>query len=383
MITILLGFVMGIAQGLIYTMLYIKTNTTELFKTIGTASILVILMTEALSIKNIFGLFKDDDKFAYFVIIFISTTIVFLFIFIIFFYKDYNKTSPSNRVSLVQFLVNPYKLLNIEYDLNIKDKKEYEENIKNLQIEISELIKKNQLFSILELPMEYKVIINEKFLEKNIFYIEDFSKYLCILRQEGQQNFLSTIKKNKTFDENLKTYFEFLSSSTHTLLFNPRDDIRIHFRMLNEDINTFEEYYIYNKNKKNDVKEPLTPMSANTGIIKTAIEKNISLVKSANLNLHIPAKHDNYWKDYITMVFNEIKNEKNNPYLSMTISIHKEEHSYLLYFLNYIKIEKYIEECLIDVFNQLKPPIINVSKSNQKIKFKKSQITKVDNTNEK
>ena len=96
-------------------------------------------------------------------------------------------------------------------------------------------------------------------------------------------------------------------------------------------------------------------MSANNGIIKAAIDSKRSLVKSANLSLHQEGKHDYQWKDYITMVFNNIVDDSNKPFLSMTISIHEDElYSDLLYYLSYIQIERYIGTNIEKVYNEYK-----------------------------
>jgi len=349
---IVFGFIVGFIQSLIYTLLYLRQSK-EWVKIIGTTGIIYVMFQEALFIKqNLSDLFKVENSFIYFLIIFFLTTISFFLIFILFFYKNHNKNSPANRISFGQFMLNPYNALNIDFDANIKDKEKILSNIKKIEEEIEDKIKNHKDFSTLKLPINHTLLVDNEFLTKYITCFDTISQYICIIRQDKKEFLKNKKNYNKTFEENFKKYIYSLSRLTSIYLIDyNKHNIRVHFREFNHESNTFEKFYMYNKKESTDM---LTSMSAHKGIISSAMKNKVSLVKSANLDLHIKGRNDDYWQDYITMVFTKIVDKDDNPLYSMTISIHEAQlYSKLLYFLSYIKIEQYIEECLFEVYSKL------------------------------
>jgi hypothetical protein len=350
-IVIILALVAGLMQAFFYTFTFIK-NDKGWVKNLFNMGLIAMMFTEAMVFKSYFPLFFEGDFiFLLFVIFFFFSTTILTFIFIRLLYKHHNKSNPSSKVTLAQFLIEPYKILSGSFFPNedSDNLKEYKASINKQKEEIENNIKENKVNNI-KIPINHN-LIDVQYYDKFKSFIDITSKYLCYIDKEAETFLKQNVESiNNDNEDTFKNYLYTLSLATGQFLFDcQKYDIRIHFRILHKDSNTFEKFVMFDRNQKIS-KDSLTIMSANTGILNAALESKSSLVKSANLNLHKKGENDHQWKDYITMVFSNIKDENNNSFLSMTISIHnKELYSDLLYFLSYMEIERYIERNLIKI----------------------------------
>ncbi len=94
--------------------------------------------------------------------------------------------------------------------------------------------------------------------------------------------------------------------------------------------------------------DDMTDISWNDSMIYHAFNKKTSLVKSINTECHQNGNNDLVWVDYITIP--TLENDKDEelkeivPYISLGISISDKKFTNTLYLLNYLSIEKWIEE---------------------------------------
>jgi len=356
-IVIILASVSGLMLAFFYTLLFI-INDKGWIRNLLNTGLMIIMFNNAMIFKKHFPNFFDGDLlFLLFVIFFFLSTTMLTFVFIKLLYKHHNKSNPSSKVGFAQFLSAPNKILNGSFfpNDNSENLKEYKTSIEKQKEELANNIKNNQINSI-KIPIDHN-LTNIQYYEKFKSFIDITSKYLCYIDKEAEtflkQNGESNNNNDDDNEDTFKNYLYILSLATGQFLFDcQKYDIRIHFRILHKDSNTFEKFVMFGRNQLIS-KDSLTIMSANSGILNAAIESKSSLVKSANLNLHKKGENDHQWKDYITMVFSNIKDENHNSFLSMTISIHdKELYSDLLYFLSYMEIERYIERNLIKIYSK-------------------------------
>ena len=84
-------------------------------------------------------------------------------------------------------------------------------------------------------------------------------------------------------------------------------------------------------------------------MIRQSYNNQTSLIKSLNIQYDERGTHRKVWEDYMTLTFCDIKKD-GNPFISMGISVkNKEKFKHLLYFLNFYKIENFLQDRLKEI----------------------------------
>ena len=152
----------------------------------------------------------------------------------------------------------------------------------------------------------------------------------------------ATEDSKKNFDL-LHSYFLALCSFAMEDIFDTTSkNVRIHFRVLQN--NQYVKFVA--KMGKSIYEQELTPIPVEKSMIYEAYINQTSLIKSLNSQHNYKSRNRNIWEDYMTISFYDICQD-NHPFISMGISVrNKEKFKYLLYFLNFNKIENFIQENL-------------------------------------
>lgn len=222
--------------------------------------------------------------------------------------------------------------------------KQKEDSLNDIQIKLDNIIKMKQNISI---PHEYIFPVDKRFLQYIPKFIHTIANFHHQLNQYTS-DFINTIENNNLDKKQIiESYLTGLSMFTGEHLFN-WNNIRIHFR---QQSSTNQQYIKYLAFEEDNIEytDNMSALPNNEGIIKECINSKRSLVKSANISLHISGSNDHKWKNYITMVFDKFIYQ-NYPVLTMTISVqHDVEHQEFLYFLSYIRVEEIIQTNLEQV----------------------------------
>lgn len=213
----------------------------------------------------------------------------------------------------------------------------------------------------LELPIEQYVPTDQHFINMLPDYIKRISDFKAILREMTNKhirNLETKRTKNKiekgvfTKKDYIKGYLLELASYINYYICDS-NQTRTHFRYLCNNSYLCAIASVGSKKYNNNI----TPMPVDKGLIYHAGEYKTSIISSLNdSGCSIKTKSaSNLWVDFITMVFDQFYNhEQNVPLLSLTISVKsKEAFKELLIFLNFIKIERIIQEELIIYNNKL------------------------------
>lgn len=199
----------------------------------------------------------------------------------------------------------------------------------------------------LDIPKDFKFPIRHEFFEFLPRYVQAVSEFNHHASSftDSYINYLSVISSQPNQQQILKAYLQGISYYVGQYLFEWRS-VRVHFRRLNMDNNTYEKY-VAAYNSGAEYQDTLTPIPVDDGLISLATKTKRSVVYSANINDAFQTGSIHIWKDYITMVFEKLHiNEK--PVLSLGISVkHHADHRDMLYFLSYIQIEQIIQENLL------------------------------------
>ena len=205
----------------------------------------------------------------------------------------------------------------------------------------------------INIPNNFSFPIRSEFfqlLPRYIKAISAFEHHLSSLTD----SFVADLANNRdehTGSQVLKTYLSGVSYYVGQYLFDWRD-VRVHFRALNKDNNTYEKFVAVHRSGE-DYSESLTSIPADEGLIALATESKRSLVFSANRGSSYNTGSSHIWTDYMTMIFEKI-NIEGRPVLSLGVSVkHQADHRELLYFLSYIQIEQVIQENLLRLNNDI------------------------------
>lgn len=350
---------LGILTGISWGMGIIKLDSGEK-QLFGSVSFMAVILGEFWAI---FSFFNGDNlnKSSMFTIFIISALICFILTLIIvasllskqttiykinFFeillglnntFKDYIEAKKSE-------LIKPIENERKEIDKKIEElenserrNKTQKEKLQKLEARI-ERTRKN--IPLINLPRNYTLPTDETLINAMPTVIHNFVNFSSKL-----DSFTKDFIQNNTIrsDTTLKAYLMGLSGYIGEYLFNSQN-IRIHFRKYNKCDNNYVKLLIIENNLS--VNDKLTPMP-NDGIIKECAKIKKSIVRSLNEDLHIEGSNDHIWKDYITMVFNQLKVDENNC-LTLTISTkNPSQDSMIFYILNYICFEQIIENHLL------------------------------------
>lgn len=259
-------------------------------------------------------------------------------------YKDVIKMYYNNRQKEIDKLLNYDDLLqenerlkSIETTLNQKDKQ---------LREIKEVVDKACKDSIcIELPNNNFIPVGNDLLSVFPSYIQDlvtFSSNLSLLTNSFIVKFPKFRGKESDW---FKAYLLAVCTYTVQYLFDSQN-VRVHFRYLDQEGNYSKLVACFHQRPFDG---RLTTMPGDKGMIYEAGISRRSLIKSLNIDKHIPGKHDNIWVDYLTLVFEELY-ENGRSILSMGISVNNyNRYKNQLYFLNYCKFEKIIQQNLLKI----------------------------------
>lgn len=208
----------------------------------------------------------------------------------------------------------------------------------------SKLQKQIQDKVAMNLPMEAYVPMTNDFLGQFPDFIESLAKYINDVGRITSE-YIDCFDENKKYNL-LYSYFLALCSFTMEDLFDTSSqNVRIHFRILEGD----KYVKFVAKIGKSIYEDDLTPMPLNRGMIRQSYNNQTSLIKSLNIQYDERGTHRKVWEDYMTLTFCDIKKD-GNPFISMGISVkNKEKFKHLLYFLNFYKIENFLQDRLKEI----------------------------------
>ena len=196
----------------------------------------------------------------------------------------------------------------------------------------------------MNLPMEAYVPMTNDFLGQFPDFIESLAKYINDVGRITSE-YIDHFDQNKKYNL-LYSYFLAICSFTMEDLFGTSSrNVRIHFRILDGDKYIKFVAIIGQSIYEDDLK----PMPLNRGMIRQSYCNQTSLIKSLNIQYDEQGTHRKIWEDYMTLTFCDIKKDE-NPFISMGISVkNKEKFKHLLYFLNFYKIENFLQDRLKEI----------------------------------
>ena len=222
--------------------------------------------------------------------------------------------------------------LNLQREELGERERELENKEKKYQVQVQEGV-------ILPLPIESNVPMTNEFLGQFPDFIEGLAKYINDVDRITEEYIERSSERNKY--DLLYSYFLAICSFTMEDLFDTSSrNVRIHFRILKDD----KYVKFVAKIGKSIYEEELTPMPLKKGMIRQSFRNQTSLIKSLNLKYDEKGNHRKIWEDYMTLTFCDICKD-GVPFLTMGISVkNKEKFKHLLYFLNFYKIENFLQE---------------------------------------
>lgn len=221
--------------------------------------------------------------------------------------------------------------------------------LQNLLDSVEDILDKKHKIDI---PIDFKFPIRNEFFELLPRYVQAVSEFNHHASSftDSYINDLSTISKSTSEHDLLKAYLQGISYYVGLYLFDWRD-VRVHFRRLNQNDDTYEKFVAAYKSG-GEYQDTLTPIPVKDGLIALATKTKRSIVYSANRKDAFQTGSTHIWKDYITMVFEKLHIDE-KPVLSLGISVkHQADHRDMLYFLSYIQIEQIIQENLLRIDEQ-------------------------------
>lgn len=189
------------------------------------------------------------------------------------------------------------------------------------------------------LPHKNNIYLNKEFLDLMPSYISDLSK--CINDIKDHTNLF--IAQDSINRNDLTSYFISIALFISQDLFGGKSsEVRVHFRLYNKEKEVFEKLIAIIGSEI--VTKGMTPIPFENSMIQKSFEYKRALIKSINSDFDYRSNNNTMWKDYMTYTFYNLKIDL-IPYLSFGISVKNEvRFRNLFYFLNYFKIEQYLEE---------------------------------------
>lgn len=241
----------------------------------------------------------------------------------------------------------------IDKKLNIESLEKREQQISKQEIDIKnqrtyieqELEKLNRLGNKklkLQLPEKSNIIVTNEFLNTIPSYIRDLSKCINDIEKFTDQY----ISENENINMlKLNSYLTSVCLSVSEYIFGGKSqDVRIHFRKLDANTNTYEKMVAIIGSKLTNRK--MTPIPYNNSMIERSDICKRALIKSINSQYDFSSNNNTIWKDYMTFSFFGLRHN-NMPILSFGISVKNEERfRQLFYFLNFFRVEECLEENL-------------------------------------
>lgn len=252
----------------------------------------------------------------------------------------------------------------LKKELNIdeieKSRKHLDEEIKafrveeaNFRSEVNDakllIEQKNELidnkFSIV-IPQKYKHCIRPDFFELLPRHTQKVGSFYGKLRPLTEQ-FIKNDHGTATREEIFDSYLLGVASYVRTCLFDQAansgdNEVRVHFRKLDSQSMAYKAHVVLS-----DLDQAVSDLTVDDGLIKASQISRRSLVYSANKKDAYNTGSEHLWQDYLTYVFEQIK-ESEHPKFTFGISVkHKAVYSNLLYFLSFIQFEQIIQQDMI------------------------------------
>ncbi|MBA1230149.1 MULTISPECIES: hypothetical protein [Pseudomonas] len=206
-------------------------------------------------------------------------------------------------------------------------------------------------FSI-TIPQKYKHSIRQEFFDLLPRYAKKlggFYAQLRYLRDEFEKPNLVGATLDDVFDSYLYGVATYMCKSLFDQAANQDNEVRIHFRKYDPLDGMYKSHIVVP-----EVESAVTPIRADDGLIKVSRESKRSLVYSANKKDACDTESQHLWQDYLTFVFEQIK-ENDQPKYSIGISVkHKVVYTNLLYFLSFIQFEQVIQQDMVRLYKSLK-----------------------------
>lgn len=221
----------------------------------------------------------------------------------------------------------------------VQDEKSIAETKKYLEREFEKLEQLGNKKLKFMLPDKKPIFLNKDFIDAMPSYIADLSK--CIYDMKSHTEVFIT--KEKIGVSELKSYFVSISLFISQDLFGGiSNDIRVHFRLFNPQTEFYEKYVAIMGS--NVIDRNMTPIPYANSMIQKSFVCKRALIKSINSDADFLSNNNTVWKDYMTFSFYNLKKD-GLPYLTFGISVKNEARfRHLFYFLNYFRIEEYLEE---------------------------------------
>lgn len=352
----------GTIIGVICTLLFFQSDKTWI-KIISPIIGLSGTGAAYILVKNMTG--ENDPKTVQLGIAILLTFIIFTAPITLYFLCKVLKDKDGNQTIRVRdILLGQKKYIDTYYEQRAEELKqtfysrmiEEEKNklnserdalqIRERDISSREIKLQNQIRNAvaMSLPMEAYIPMTNDFLGQFPDFIESLAKYINDITR-------ITSEYIQSFDEEKKypllySYFLALCSFTMEDLFDTSSkNVRIHFRVLQK--NKYVKFVA--KIGKNLYEDDLTPMPLTKGMIRQSYNNQTSLIKSLNIQYDERSNHRKIWEDYMTLTFCDIKKD-GYPFISMGISVkNKEKFKHLLYFLNFYKIENFLQDRLKEI----------------------------------
>ena len=250
--------------------------------------------------------------------------------------KSYIKTYYKKRKSEIE---NKLPLLE-ERERKIEQaEKALENERKYLDTELDKLSQLGTKKLKFVLPDKKSIYLNKEFVDSLPSYISDLSK--CISDIKDHTYMFS--EKNIISKNDLTSYFLSVALFIAQDLFGGKSrEVRIHFRLYNEQSQYYEKLIAIVGSEI--LSKDMTPIPFGNSMIQRSFECKRALIKSINSDFDYQSNNYTVWKDYMTYTFYNLK-RNDEPYLTFGISVKNEvRFKTLFYFLNYFKIEQYLEE---------------------------------------
>lgn len=266
------------------------------------------------------------------------------------------KASKEPSLRILDLILGQAKFIEEYYNMRIKkinatiDDKIIIEDEKRLEYQRRQLFEQEKALQeqlkdgvVLLLPKNFKMVIDFAFLGQLPDCIDRIAKFISHMNQHTEDIIRKYNSHSKTDNySTVQAFFLGVCSYIIADLFNgsSHQSVRVHFRRLDGD--TYVKLVaqlgsqIYAKD--------LTPIKKGEGLIQESYILKKSIIKSINLGSEVPCKNDNIWEDYMTITF-AAPLKTDEPFISMGISVkNREKYKYLMYFLNFYKIENLLQE---------------------------------------
>lgn len=318
-------------------------TTDDIFPVCVLFYFLLLIVTLAISLKHIAKNLKNSGEMGFH----------FSFIDILFGQKKLIEIHLDNRKKLLDSKLNITELEKREDSL-CKMEATFAKKEKHVNSLYSKMLKSSEGLKF-NFPNGKTYPITQDFINKLINFQKDLDFALSDIRR-NMQSYVNTIVENENLLLGLNAFFNHLSVSLCSYLFNSRDTtVRIHFRKQSTD----NDLIIYKKiiascsESNSFIKENLTDIPYKNSLIFWSWTYKHSLIASLYLedsNYVFKANNHNMWEDFMTITFPELQKD-GKPLITMGIST-KDKHGHLdlFLYLSHIKFEVIIQKLISEFY---------------------------------